>query len=86
MLGLSAFERDLLDAFHDPRYRRGSLPVIVEEELHEADCYLPVEAASLDWPNWDLVAWQQRQKPLVLAATEARIAELRLKLIAVRPN
>ena len=41
LTGLTPFERDLLDAFEGEEYLRGTVPVMVGEELHEADAYLP---------------------------------------------
>src|SRR5690348_7753130 len=38
---LSPFEKDLLDAFEGPEYRRDIIPVMIGEELHEAFAYLP---------------------------------------------
>ena len=41
---LSAFEVDLLDAFEGTEYRRAIIPVMIDEELHEAFAYLPAIA------------------------------------------
>ena len=83
---LSPFERDLLDAFEGDEYRRGPIAAIIDFELHEADAYLPAIAVPHTAPDWSLAAWQSQHKPAVLAADAASAAELRLRLIAVRPH
>jgi gamma-glutamylcyclotransferase (GGCT)/AIG2-like uncharacterized protein YtfP len=83
---LTAFERDLLDAYEGDQYRRSLIPVMIAEELHEAYAYLatiPVPAAA---PGWTLEAWQRAHKPRVLAGERAIAEELRRKLIAIRPH
>jgi hypothetical protein len=83
---LSAFERDLLNAYEGEEYRPGSIPVMIDEELHEAFAYLPTIAVPVDAIPWTLAGWQQAHKPRVLAAEHAMADELRLKLIALRPH
>lgn len=83
---LSPFEYDLLDAYEGEEYRRTIVPVMIGEELHEAFTYLPTAQIGADAPRWSLEAWQREHKPRVLAAEHATAAELRLKLIAIRPN
>ena len=83
---LSPFEHDLLDAFEGAEYRRELIPVMIAEELHEAFAYLPAMAVPRDAPPWTLEAWQAAHKPRVLAAEAAGADEIRLKLIAIRPN
>lgn len=83
---LSAFERDLLDAYEGDEYRRTLLPVMIAEELHTAFAYLAVMAISPSAPNWALEAWQDEHKARVLAGERAAARQLREKLIAVRPN
>lgn len=41
LIDLSPFERDLLDAFEGEEYRRTPIATMVEEDLFEADAYLP---------------------------------------------
>ena len=82
---LTPFELDLLDAFEGAEYRREILPVMIDEELHEAFAYLPAVPVS-GQPDWSLEAWQATHKPRVLAGEKASADELRLKLIAIRPN
>jgi gamma-glutamylcyclotransferase (GGCT)/AIG2-like uncharacterized protein YtfP len=82
---LTPFELDLLDAFEGAEYRRGVVPVMVEEELHEAFAYLPAVPVK-DQPDWSLAAWQAEHKARVLAGEKATADELRLKLIATRPH
>jgi len=86
ILGLSPFERDVLDVFEGPEYRRGIVPVLVDAELHEADAYLPVVRVAPDAPGWSLAAWQARHKGEVLADEARAAADLRARLMAVRPN
>jgi hypothetical protein len=83
---LSPFERDLLDAFEGAEYEPMPIPVMVGEELHEAVAYLPTARVPPDSPPWILAEWQRRHKPRVLGAETAGAAEIRQKLIAVRPN
>lgn len=86
VLNLTPFERDVLDAFEGAEYRRGIVPVIFDEELHEADAYLPVVAVAADGPAWSLADWQANHKPQVLVEEGAAAADIRARLIAVRPN
>lgn len=83
---LTAFEHDLLDAFEGAEYRRGLVPVMIDEELHEAAAYLPAIAVPADAPPWTLAAWQRHHKPRVLGSERAGADEIRRRLIAVRPN
>jgi gamma-glutamylcyclotransferase (GGCT)/AIG2-like uncharacterized protein YtfP len=83
---LSAFERDLLDAYEGDEYRRSAIAVMIDEELHEALAYLPAIAIAPEAEPWTLAAWQQAYKPRILAAEHAAADELRLKLIAIRPH
>ena len=86
LLDLSPFERDLLDAFEGEEYRRAPLAALVEEDLFEADAYLPAIAVPNSGPDWSLAHWQAEHKPRVLGAEAVSAAEIRSKLIAVRPN
>lgn len=86
LLGLTPFEFDLLDAFEGDEYCRAPIAVMLEEELHEADAYLPVAAIPTTAPDWSLERWQAEHKPRVIMADAATAAELRRRLIAVRPN
>lgn len=85
---LSAFERDLLDAFEGEEYRRQPIATMLadEPELHEADAYLPVIAVPADAHDWSLSRWQAEHKPKVLVAEAASAADIRARLIAVRPH
>jgi gamma-glutamylcyclotransferase (GGCT)/AIG2-like uncharacterized protein YtfP len=83
---LTPFELDLLDAFEGSEYRRGIIPVIIGEELHEVFAYLPVAPIAADAPAWTLRDWQEDHKGRVLAGERATAQELRAKLIAIRPN
>ena len=83
---LTPFERDLLDAFEGAEYRRGLIAVMLGEELHEAFAYLPAISIAADAVPWDLADWQMKHKSEVLAAERMSADEIRLKLIATRPN
>ena len=83
---LTAFERDLLDAFEGSEYRRGFVAAMVEEELFEAEAYLPAIAVPDTSEDWSLAHWQRLHKARVLGAETATADEIRLKLIAVRPH
>jgi hypothetical protein len=78
-------ELDLLDAFEGAEYRREILPVMIDEELHEAFAYLPAVQVR-DQPDWTLGAWQAQHKARVLSAGRASADELRARLIAIRPH
>lgn len=82
---LTRFELDLLDAFEGAEYRREIVPVMIDEELHEAFAYLPAIVVR-DQPDWTLDAWQRQHKARVLGAERASAEELRAKLIAIRPH
>lgn len=86
IVGLSAFEMDLLDAYLDGDYRRSIIAVMIEEELHEADAYLPARPPPQGAAPWSLMQWQQDHKPHALVAAATAAAQLRDKLIAIRPN
>jgi len=86
LMGLTPFERDLLDAFEGDEYRRTLIAVMVEAELHEAWAYLPVVSVAPQSPQWSLAHWQKVHKPGALAAGRATIGQLRAKLIAIRPH
>lgn len=86
LTNLSPFEIDLLDAFEGAEYRRGIIPVMIGEELHEAFAYLPAIEIGPDATPWVLSDWQIHHKSRVLGAERATADELRLKLIAIRPN
>jgi len=85
LLGLSHFEWDLLDGWVGGEYRCGIVPVMIEEELHEAHAYLPTIAVSGGDP-WSLERWQALHKPEVLPAETAQAGEIRRRLIAILPN
>jgi len=85
LMGLSAFEFDLLDEFKGKEYRRDIVPVMTGEELHEAHAYLPSIPISGRDP-WSLERWQVVHKAEVLRADAMRAENIRVKLIAIRPN
>ena len=86
LIDLNPFEHDLLDAFEGEEYHRAAVATMVEEELFEAEAYLPTIRVANQGEDWSLARWQQQHKPHVLGAEAASAAEIRTKLIAVRPN
>lgn len=82
---LTPFDLDLLDAFEGEEYRRGVVPVMIHEELHEAFAYLPAVAVK-DQPDWSFARWQAEHKARVLGTEKATADALRIKLIAIRPH
>lgn len=83
---LSAFERDLLTAYEGDGYRLSPIPVMIDQELHEALAYLPAIAVPSEAVAWALGDWQRLHKPRVLAAEHAAADQPRLKLLARRPH
>jgi gamma-glutamylcyclotransferase (GGCT)/AIG2-like uncharacterized protein YtfP len=91
LIDLSPFELDLLDVFEGVEYRRGIVAAMVEEELFEAGAYLPAAyLPTIEVPaphhDWSLSRWQREHKPRVLVSEAASAAQIRERLIAVRPN
>lgn len=86
LIDLTAFERDLLDAFEGEEYRRAAVATVVEEDLFEAEAYLPAIKVLNEGEDWSLAHWQRQHKPRVLGAEAATAAEIRTRLIAMRPN
>jgi gamma-glutamylcyclotransferase (GGCT)/AIG2-like uncharacterized protein YtfP len=82
---LTPFEWDLLDAFEGAEYRRDMIAVMIGQELHEAFAYLPAVAVKAQ-PDWTLGGWQSAHKARVLVGEWAAAAELRARLIAIRPH
>lgn len=85
LLRLSSFETDLLDRFEGEEYRRGIVPVMIGEELHEADAYLPTVSVN-GFPDWEFETWQQLHKHATLPRDAMQAEAIRRKLIAIRPN
>jgi hypothetical protein len=86
LLGLSGFERDLLDAYEGEEYRRAAIAVMVEEELHEADAYLPAAAEAVPGELWSLNRWQTEHKARAIVGEIAAANAIRARLIATGPN
>lgn len=86
VLGLSAFEADLLDAFAGNEFRRSIVAVMLDEELHEADAFLPANPVPRYAEPWSLFLWQENHKSQTLAAASVVAPELRARLISIRPN
>ena len=83
---LTPFERDLLDAFEGAEYLRQPIAVLIEEDLFEADAYLPAIPVPADSTGWSLIRWQTNDKADVIVADAETASELRARLIAVRPH
>ena len=86
LLALSGFEVDLLDAFEAEHCFRGIVPVMIEEELHEADAYRPRAAAREMAEAWSLSGWQLSHRTVALDAAKTAATALRARLIAIRPH
>jgi hypothetical protein len=86
LLDVTRFERDVLDIYEGAEYRRDIVSAIVDEELHEADAYLPTATVAGDAEPWSLGAWQASHKRAVLGAELAAAARIRADLIAALPN
>jgi len=88
VLGLSPFERDLLDAYEGDEYRRSPIAAMLadEPELHEADAYLPAVTIPADAHDWSLSRWQAEHKRRAIVGEAAAAAHLRTRLLAIRPN
>ncbi|MEQ1768591.1 MAG: gamma-glutamylcyclotransferase family protein [Devosia sp.] len=82
---LTPFERDLLDAFEGNEYRRDFVAVVIGEELHEAEAYLPTAMVKPGAPTWELSRWQAEHKERTLSSERQSASDLRLKLLAIRP-
>jgi gamma-glutamylcyclotransferase (GGCT)/AIG2-like uncharacterized protein YtfP len=85
ILDLTPFEIDLLDAFEGDEYRPETIPVMIGEELHQVLAYLPTISIPADAAEWTLSAWQAEHKPRLLFSHRDTAADLRAKLIAIRP-
>jgi hypothetical protein len=83
---LSPFERDLLDAYEGAEYRRQPIAVLIEEDLFEADAYLPTIPVPADNTAWSLIRWQTNHKADVIVVEAEAASALRARLIAMRPN
>jgi hypothetical protein len=86
VLGLTAFEADLLDAFAGDDFCRSVVAVMLDEELHEANASVPVARVPRDAEPWSLLRWQANHKPQTLVAARAVAPDSRARLIAIRPN
>lgn len=86
LTALTPFERDLLDAYEGDEYRRQPIPVMVGEELFEADAYLPAVSVAAAAEAWSLIRWQTEHKARVIVGEIATAAAIRARLMAIRPN
>jgi hypothetical protein len=86
VFGLAAFDLGVLDAYEGAEYRRSIVPVIIDEELHEADTYLATATIATDAEPWSLAAWQANHKRDVLAADGPAAEAIRERLRAARLN
>ena len=85
LVGLTPFELELLDRFEGGEYHRSVIPVMIGEELHEADAYLPSVTVTGGDP-WMLERWQAVHKADVLGPERAQADKIRRAMIAARPN
>ena len=85
LIRLTRFESDLLDQFEGPEYHRGIVPVMIDDEVHEADAYLPTTGIPAPTP-WSLETWQATHKASVLQHEALLADDIRRRLIAARPN
>lgn len=83
---LTRFERDLLDAYEGDEYCRQPIAVMIGEELHEADAYLPSIHVAAGDTEWSLVRWQSDYKHRAIVSEAEAASKLRARLIAMRPN
>lgn len=83
---LTPFERDLLDAFEGAEYLRQPIAVLIEEDLFEADAYLPAITVPATSTDWSLIRWQTNHKADVIVSEAETASELRARLIATRPH
>lgn len=83
---LTPFERDLLDAFEGAEYLRQPIAVMIEEDLFEADAYLPAIPVPANSTAWSLMRWQTNHKADVIVSEAATASELPARLIATRPH
>ena len=86
IVGFSAQDMAVLDAFEGEEYRRGRVPVMIDLELHEAEAYLPTATVSPDETPWFLGDWQAKHKAAVLDAEATTAARIRSALSARRPR
>jgi hypothetical protein len=86
LLGLTSFDLAVLDAYEGAEYQRGIVPAIVDEELHEADAYLPAAPVAPDAEPWSLAAWQANHKADALVADGRTAEAIRARLLAARLN
>lgn len=84
LLGLSRLERQVLDAYEGEEYRRSVIAVLVDEEMHETETYLPTQVIDGTAEAWTLEAWQEVHKPKVLAGERRLAARLRSEIAARR--
>lgn len=83
---LTAFERDLLDAFEGDEYIRQPIAVMIEEDIFEADAYLPTRRVPADNTAWSLNRWQTNHKADAIVSEAETASALRARLIAMRPH
>lgn len=84
--GLDARDLAVLDAFEADEYRRGKLEVLIAQQRHEVDAYLPVIAISAGGPAWSLADWTARHKQAVIGSETATASALRKRLSAQVPD
>lgn len=84
--GLTALDLAVLDAFEGDEYRRRSIVVELDGQLHPAEAYIPVIAIAPDGPAWSLANWTATHKPAVVGAETGTASALRQRLSAEIPG
>jgi gamma-glutamylcyclotransferase (GGCT)/AIG2-like uncharacterized protein YtfP len=82
LTALSAFDRDVLDAFEGDEYRRAPIEVIVGGIAIKADGYWPMLAIPEATPDWSYAAWLAEHADAMILNDRANAALLRERLIA----
>lgn len=83
---LSTLDHAALDAFEGDEYRRGSLHVVHDGQLLEADAYFPVAVIAVDGPSWSLDDWTRRHKRAVIGTEVETASALRNRLSDARSD
>ncbi|WP_052153064.1 gamma-glutamylcyclotransferase family protein [Devosia sp. LC5] len=83
--GLDRLDLAVLDAFEGDEYRRGSIPVLLDEQIIHAQAYLPAISIEPSAPAWSLRHWLANHKPQVIAAEAGTARSLRERLTSAQP-
>ena len=74
------------EAEREQRRNEHSIAVMIEEDLFEADAYLPAIPVPADSAAWSLIRWQKNHKADAIVSEAETASELRARLIAMRPH